>query len=173
MKNIIICLGLIFMSQIAFGQNYDELKILYADENYEKLLDRALKYTEKDKTKKEPAPYFWAARALYKISITGETNEKYKNAYKDAINYISKGMKYDIKYEDRASIIEFDEFLTNFQNSLFTRIMNEWEADLPKKAYSLAIKYTKITEHKVGAKYLAGACKLLASDPGTSRALWA
>lgn len=160
------------MSHMVFSQTYDELKILFADGNYEKLLDRAIKITENDKRKQESAAYFWAAHALYKISITGETDEKYKNAYQEAIAYLGKGLKYDIKSNDRASILEFDEFLEEFQLSLQIRIMNEWEQQLPKKAYSLAIKYVKITENPVGAKYMAGACKLLDGDQGTSRTLW-
>ena len=34
------------------------------------------------------------------------------------------------------------------------------------------MKYPKITKNTVGAKYIAGACKYLVSDPGTSRTLW-
>lgn len=172
MKHIITCLALIFMSQTTFGQNYDELKILFADEDYKKLVAKAIKITENDKRKKEVPPYIWAAKGLYKISESGDPDEKYKNAYKDAIKYLGKGLKYDLKLNDGSTFEEFSEFTDMFQLTLFNRINNEMEADSYKKAYSWSVKYPKITTQKVGAKYLAGACKYMDSDPGTSRVLW-
>lgn len=172
MKYIITCLALLLVGSKAFAQNYDELKILFADENYKKLVAKAIKITENDKRKKEVPPYIWAAKGLHKIHLSGDSDPKYKKAYNDAIKYLGKGMKYDIKINDGATIEEFSEFIGEFQMSLFTRINNEFEAGAPKKAYSYSIKYQKITQNPVGAKYLAGACKLLDSDPGTSRTLW-
>ena len=174
MKHIIACLSLIFMSQIAFAQNYDELKILYADGAYKKLVSKAINITENDKRKKEIPPYLWAAKALYKISLLGDTDERYKNSYKDAIKYLGKGVKYDIKYNEAGTINDeqFIEFFEEFQMTLFTRITNEFDGGQPKRAYSWSVKYNKISEHIVGAKYLAGACKFLDADPGTSRQLW-
>ncbi len=173
MKHIITSLVLIFMSQIAFGQKYDELKILFADEDYKKLVAKAIKITMKDDRKKEIPPYIWIAKGLHKIHLSGDPDPKYKKAYGDAIKYLGKGIKLDIKINDGATINseEYKEFIEMFQMTLYTRITNEFEAQLPKKAYSWALKYVKITEHKVGAKYLAGACKLLDSDPGTARVL--
>lgn len=172
MKYIITCLGLIFMSQIAFAQDYDELKILYADGNYKKLVARAIKITENDKRKKEVPPYFWAAKGLYKISESGEDDEKYKNAYKDAIKYFGKGLKYDLKLNDGGTLEEFQEFADMFQLSLYHRINNEYEAGLFKKAYSWSVKYQKISANLAGAKYFSGACKTLDSDPGSARTFW-
>ncbi|MFT6983612.1 MAG: hypothetical protein ACJAUD_002391 [Crocinitomicaceae bacterium] len=174
MKNIIACLSLIFMSQMTFSQNYDELKILYADGAYKKLVAKAIKITENDNSKKEVPPYIWAAKGLHKIHLSGDPDETYKNAYKDAIKYLGKGVKYDIKINDGATLAddEFVDFFEEFQMSLLTRIRNDFDAGQPKKAYSWAVKYNKITANLVGSKYLAGACKFLDSDPGTSRALW-
>ncbi|MDG1036211.1 MAG: hypothetical protein P8O87_05155 [Crocinitomicaceae bacterium] len=172
MKYIFTLLSFIFISQIVFCQQYDELKILYADEDYKKLVAKSLKYTENEKTKKEVVPYIWAAKGLYAISESGETDVKYKNAYKDAIKYLSKGLKYDLKLNDGSTFEEFSEFTEEFKMSLFFRITNELESEAYKKAYSWAMKYPKITKNTVGAKYIAGACKYLVSDPGTSRTLW-
>ncbi|NRA12644.1 MAG: hypothetical protein HRT57_11875 [Crocinitomicaceae bacterium] len=174
MKRIITCLSLIFMSQIVFSQNYDELKILYADGNYKKLVAKAIKIIENDKRKKEIPPYIWAARGLHKIHLSGDSDEKYKNAYKDAIKYLGKGTKYDLKYNDGATMAdeEFIDFVQEFQMTLCNRVTNEFDGETPKKAYSWAIKYNKISENIVGAKYIAGACKFVIADPGTARVLW-
>ena len=172
MKNIITILAVLFVTQIGFGQNYDDLKILYADENYEKLVKVAEKYTEGEKTKKDVLPYIWLAKGLYKISLSGSDDERFKNAYKDAIKFLGKGMKYDIKLNDGATLDEHREFIDEFQLSLYQRISNELEAGAYKKAYSWAVKYKKISQNLVGMYYVSGACKFNDSDKSSARTFW-
>lgn len=172
MKHIITLVGLLMLTNLTFAQDYNDLRILYADENYEKLVKEAEKYTEDDDTKYEAAPYFWAAKALYKISLSGTTDDNFKNAYKDAITFMSKGMKYDLKKNDGATIEEFEEFISEFQMSLYTRISNEMEAASFKKAYSWAVKYRKISQEETGINYVIGACKYQDGDRSSSRTAW-
>ena len=91
----------------AQAPNYDDLKILYADANYEKLVKVSSGYTLKDDLKKDPIPFIWLAKGLYKISLSGSDDEKYKNAYKDAIAALTKAMKND---KDGIALSEFQEF---------------------------------------------------------------
>ena len=174
MKNILILLSFLFITSLSFGQPpvYDDLKILYSDANYEKLAKVAAGYTEKDKTKKDILPYIWLSKGLYKISLSGSDNEKFKNAYKDAIKYLSKGMKYDIKYNEGSTITEYKEFIDKFQLSLFEVIDNEVSEGNFRRAYGWSIKYQKITTNFVGVKYLMGACKYNDQDKPTARTLW-
>lgn len=174
MKNILTLLSFMYLSTLAFGQrpNYDDLKILYADANYEKLAKVAASYTEKDKTKKDILPYIWLSKGLYKISLSGNPDPNFKNAYKDAIKYLSKGIKYDLKYNDGATIDEHKEFLDKFQLSLQEIIDNEMTSGNVKRAYSWAIKYQKITMNPVGTKYIMGACKFEDQDKPSARTFW-
>lgn len=173
MKNIITLVGLLFLSLTTFAQGeYNDLKILYADEDYEKLVRECEKYTENDKTKYDPVPYFWAARGLYKISLSGTTDERYKNAYKDAITFLSKGIKYDEKKNDGATMEEFSDFVDEFRNSLYQRISNDIESAAYKKAYSWAIKYTKISNESTGVNFVIGACKYNDGDRSSARTAW-
>lgn len=174
MKNIFILLSFLFIASLSFGQApaYDDLKILYADANYEKLAKVAAGYTENDKTKKDILPYIWLSKGLYKISLSGTDNEKFKNAYKDAIKYLSKGMKYDMKYNEGSTIAEHKEFIDKFQLSLYEVIDNEISDGNFRRAYGWGIKYQKITTNFVGVKYLMGACKYNDQDKPTARTLW-
>lgn len=174
MKNIFILLSFLFTTSLSFGQPpvYDDLKILYADASYEKLAKVAAGYTEKDKTKKDILPYIWLSKGLYKISLSGTDNEKFKNAYKDAIKYLSKGMKYDMKYNEGSTIAEHKEFIDKFQLSLYEVIDNEISDGNFRRAYGWSIKYQKITTNFVGVKYLMGACKYNDQDKPTARTLW-
>ncbi|HIP31285.1 MAG TPA: hypothetical protein EYG86_00840 [Crocinitomicaceae bacterium] len=174
MKNILTILSFLFIASLSYGQSptYDDLKILYADANYEKLAKVASGYTEKDKTKKDILPYIWLSKGLYKISLSGTDNEKFKNAYKDAIKYLSKGIKYDLKYNEGSTIAEHKEFIDEFQLSLFEVIDNEVSDENFRRAYGWCIKYQKITTNKIGVKYMMGACKYSDQDKPTARTLW-
>lgn len=174
MKNILTILSILFVSTLSYAQapGFDDLKILYADANYEKLVKVAENYTLKDKTKKLVPPYFWLSKGLYKISLSGTDNEKYKNAYKSAIKHLSKGIKYDLKYNEGSYMEEEKEFVDGFQLSLQEIIENEVSSGGFKKAYGWTIKYNKITLNKVGPKFMMGACKHEDQDKPSARTLW-
>ena len=97
MKKLIVLVLLLLSATTINAQapNYDDLKILYADGNYEKLVKVAENYTLKDDLKKDPMPFIWLGKGLYKISLSGTDEEKFKNAYKDAIAAVSKSLKND------------------------------------------------------------------------------
>lgn len=159
------------MAAKAQAPDYNDLKILYADEDYEKLVKEAEKYTTKDETAKDPIPFIWMAKGLYKISLSGTTDDDFSSAYKDAIKYLGKAFKYDLKYNEGATIEDEREFIDMFQMSLVETIQNELETDNFKKAFSWSIKYMKITAHEVGIKYMLGACKF-PDDKTGAREYW-
>lgn len=154
---------------VAQGPNYDDLRILYADGSYEKLVRASEKYTLNDKTKKDPLPHMWMARGLYKVSMSGTTDENYKNAYKDAIGALGKSIKYDVSGEIQR---EYTEFFDEFKNSLVEIIKNELETENYKKASPWILKYYKINLKSIGAKYLDGVCKYRNADKGGANTLW-
>ncbi|MCR9173645.1 MAG: hypothetical protein NXI10_14175 [bacterium] len=172
MRHLFTFIGLILLTQTAVAQDYNDLKILFADEDYEKLVKKAEGYTTDDKTKYDPVPYFWAAKGLHKISLSGTDDERFKNAYKDAIKFLGKGMKYDLKKNDGQAIEEFNEFVREFQMTLCTRIANDIDAGDYRKAYSWAGRYTKITQNEIGVLYIMGACKYEQKDRSTARTKW-
>lgn len=177
MKNLVLIFGTILLTSLSFGQppTYDDLKVLFADADYEKLVKKADAYTLKDKTKKDVLPYIYASKGLYKISQSDNTDEKYKNAYKDALKYMSKAIKYAQKADEMMTIDEHEEYLHELQSSLQVRIENEMAAgDVAgfKKGYSWCIKYKSITLNPVVCSFVAGACKYNSSDKPGARTEW-
>lgn len=153
----------------AQAPNYDDLKILYADGNYEKLVKVAENYSLKDDLKKDPMPFLWLAKGLYKISLSGTDDDKFKNAYKDAIAAIAKALKND---KDNTALTDHQEFIEEFQMSMVTRIDNDLAANDYNKASGWVIKYYKVTKNPVGAKFLDGASKYRKSDKGGANTAW-
>jgi hypothetical protein len=148
---------------------YDDLKILYADANYEKLVKVAENYTLKDELKKDVLPFLWLAKGLYKISLSGTDDEKFKNAYKDAIAAISKAIKND---KDGSQLADHMEFVQEFQQSMVTMIENDLAAKDYNKAAGWVVKYYKVTKNPVGAKFLDGASKYRKADKGGANTAW-
>ncbi len=177
MKHLVAIFSFLLLSITVNAQNreYKDLVILFADgtyDSYKKLVKEAEKYTMKDATKRDPKPYFWMAKGLYKLSISGTDDDNYKNAYKDAIKFLGKGIKYDLKYNDGSYAVEENEFVSMFQITLFETANNEISDGGFKRGFSWVLKYSKISSNIVGANYLMGACKYEASDKTTARDYW-
>jgi hypothetical protein len=171
MKKIIYLVLLLFVGLQASAQapEYDDLKILYADGNYEKLVKESEKYTLKEDLKKDPLPHLWMAKGLYKVSLSGTDDEKYKNAYKEAITALGKAMKLD---KDGTMLSDHQEFIEKFQSSMVELISNELSAGDYNKAAGWVVKYYKITHNPVGVKYLDGATKFAKADKGGANTIW-
>lgn len=171
MKNLLGLLLLLMCQAYSYAQapDYDDLKIMYADAKYEKLVAAADKYSQKESLKKDPYPFIWLAKGLYKISLTGTDNEKFKNAYKDAIGALAKCMKID---KDSSCYNTHREFIDEFQMSLVERVNNAVSQDKIKDAAGWATKFYKISSHPIGPKYIEAAGKYRAADKGGAAALW-
>jgi hypothetical protein len=89
--------GVLFLSAQAQKQPYEDLLVRYVDEKYEDCLAKALSYTEKDDTKKDPLPYLYMSMCLYEMSKIDKyvAMEEYKKSDKDAVKYAEKYRKKD------------------------------------------------------------------------------
>ncbi len=163
---------LTFIGTKSFAQNdedYEELLILKADQNWEKLIRQAEKMTNKTKYKNDPMPYYYLAYGLYQISFIGDRDDSYKNAYKDALTAVGKMGRKD---SDGAVLEEYEEFFNELKYSLYEIIVNEIEADEYRRAFGWVMKIYKFDREHIGGKYLEGACRYRNGDKGTARVKW-
>jgi hypothetical protein len=170
-KLLFLCITFSF-AQILNAQapGYDDLKILYADANYEKLVKQAENYSLKEDLKKDPIPHVYLAKGLYKISKSGAQEEKFKNAYKDAINALSKAIK--IVKDSTELLVDHMDFISEFQGSMVEMISNDLSVKDYNKASGWVMKYYKIALNSTGAKYLDGATKYRKQDKSGAGTLW-
>src|SRR5690606_29043875 len=147
MKRLITGVFFSTIGLLSFAQGtYDDLRILYADGNYEKLVREAEKYNNHDDTKKDPLPYLWLGKGLYKISISGNDDPAFKNAYKDALGATYKFLKYD-KSGEYMSDEDNSDFVFTMQRTLMEQIDNELATENYRKAFSWVLKYKKISNN--------------------------
>ena len=171
MKKLLCLLLLFFFHTFSYAQapEYSDLKILFADGKYEKLVAAADKYAQKEDLKKDPFPNMWLSKGLYKISLNPTDDEKFKNAYKDAISALAKSMKTD---KDSSCMNEHKEYVDELQMSVYNRVADAISADKFKDAAGWASKYIKITTHIIGPKMIDGAGKFKAADKGGAATIW-
>ena len=103
------------------------------------------------------------------MSLSGNSDEKYKNAYKEAVAALGKCIKLD-KVGDVQR--EYEEFIQEFKMSLIEVIANDIATPDYKKANSWVLKYYKLDPNSLGAKYLEAACKFRNADKGGANAAW-
>ncbi len=133
-------LGLYLFNPItSLAQGYEDLLVLLVDEKYEKCFDKALKYTENDKTKNDPMPYLYASQALYAMSQEHKYSEIFPKAYKDAISFAKKYRKKDKAYAYRE---DAEPFIEKMKLTILEDIEN-YNLDANEKAYKKSLGFMK------------------------------
>jgi hypothetical protein len=171
MKNLLLTLGAFLALNISFAQNYDDLRIMFVDENYEKLLKTAEQYTMKDKTKDDAEPYLWLARGLYAMSKNENyTNQdKYKKAYNDCLTWLGKYYKKD---KSLSLYNDHRDFFVEVKTTLYEMIETDISSGNYAKALGNIAKIPKVSPNNFAMDYLAGACNYNKGDKTTSRDNW-
>jgi len=114
MNKLFILLFSLTLGFNAFSQGYDDLKMLYTDESYEKLFKKCEKYINNEKTANDPLPYLYYSMANFRISQQQKYALDYPKAYSEAVSYAGKFTKKDAKkgdYKDYELKVRFFEEL--------------------------------------------------------------
>jgi hypothetical protein len=152
-----LILGLLFsMNMVKAQVDAEALLSLWIDQKYDKLVVKAMKYTEKDDTKNEPLPYLYAAKAFFRISLDEswlEKNEEFKSARREALNYAAKYTKKD---KNKTFAVEAEEFFAEMKPVLYEEAMNDFDANNYKKQGSVMKKITEFDPNFVGGYFGVG-----------------
>lgn len=125
------------------------------DEKYERVLFRAIGFTEKDNTKKHPEPYGYMARAYLKIhqSDDPELKENYPKALKESLKYCTKFIKKDKEMEYVPDQLDFIEEL---RAETIAQADTEMDAEKYTRAKSLYSYLTKLDKSDPAAYVMLG-----------------
>lgn len=150
MKYIYTFTLFLFTASLTFGQNYDELLELIVDEKYERCLYKAVKYTENDKTKKDPLPYAYMSMAFFRISQSDDPDlqDKFPKASKEAIKYLVKFRKKDKEDE---FVAEFEDYISEVREATIAEAEQHSDEDKYTKSKGLYKNLTDIDEKDPGA----------------------
>lgn len=169
MKKLFLLTLSMLTGVLMMAQEYDDLLILKADQNWEKLIISSEKYTLKDATKNDPIPYYYMAYGLYKISFVGDRPDEFKNAFKNSIGVIGK---MDRKDYDKVVFNRYQDFFGEVKGTLFEMIRNDIEADDYRRSFGWVMNMYKFGRDDIGAKFLDGTCRYRNGDKATARTKW-
>lgn len=155
---IILALFLFAGSSVLKAQEYEDLAALWVDQKYDKLAEKAAKYTEKDKTKNDALPYLYLAKALYRISLDEKlkAKEEFKKAETDALSY---AVKYKKKDKSGTYKSEADPFFAEMKTTFFEQTENYYETGNYKKAMAIIKKVVQFDPENPGAWIIKGICE--------------
>ena len=141
------------------------------DEKYERVLFRAIGFTEKENTKKHPEPYGYMARAYLKIhqSDDPELKENYPKALKESLKYCTKFIKKDKEMEYVPDQLEFIEEL---RAETIAQADTEMDAEKYTRAKSLYSYLTKLDESDPAAYVMLGLANYYAKATRDATEQW-
>lgn len=165
MKKLIL-FSFLFISSISkfIAQDYQELLVMYVDEEYEKCFEKALKFTESDKTKNDPLPYLYASMSSYAMSQDHKYSEDYPKAYSTSLSLLAKYRKKDKDYQYREDAEEFIEKLKLVILEEADNYMLEGTEKSYKKALGGIKKVTQFDPNDFGAALLRGELEILTKN---------
>ena len=123
-------------------EEYGKLDIWIAKKNFENVLYKCIRYTEDEKTKKEPLPYIYMGQAYLGVHLTDDPDlrEQYQSdknkALKNSLKYTSKFVKKDKDKEFYHDFIEFYDIL-------WGETKNAAETEMDNLKYTKAKSYYK------------------------------
>jgi hypothetical protein len=156
-------------------EDLDELLMWYVDEKYEKVLFKAIRYTEDDEEGKHPLPYLFMAKAYLGIHFSSDPSlrESYEvdklKALKNALKYGSKFVKKD---KEQEFVHLEDEFFEQLHKETVAAAESEMESDKYTKAKSYYKYLTMIDEEDPGALMMMGATYYLANAARDAQTWW-
>ncbi|MCO6481741.1 MAG: tetratricopeptide repeat protein [Flavobacteriales bacterium] len=120
---------LAFAGGSAWAQSkpYEDLLVKYVDEKYEDCLFKAERYTQNDKTKKDPLPYLYMSMCYFEMSKIPKYQEmeEYKKADRDALKWAEKYRKKD---KDMEFFHNYEDFWASLNTMAQESGLNMYEA---------------------------------------------
>ena len=176
MKRIFKFISLIFLythlfapAQVVAQDDYMDLLLLYVDEKYDVCFHKSIKYTEKDKTKKDPLPYLYGSMAAFEMSQDHKYTNMYPKAFKTALSYLSKYRKKDKGFEFKEDAEDFIEKIKMIIAEEIENYMTEGTESTHGKAAGIAKKICSIDPQDYGCKLLYGHLCNLTKNRATAK----
>lgn len=172
--SLIVLIGSLLMSVTeaqAQDPKYGRMLEDLVDGKYERVLFRAIGFTEKENTKKHPEPYSYMARAYLKIhqSDDPELTESYPKALKESLKYCTKFIKKDKEMEYVPDQLEFIEEL---RYEAIAQADTEMDAEKYTRAKSLYNYLVKLDKSDPSAYLMLGLANYYGKATRDAEANW-
>tara|TARA_Y100000813_G_scaffold115832_2_gene82941 strand:+ start:521 stop:1303 length:783 start_codon:yes stop_codon:yes gene_type:complete len=169
---LILLIGVLLSPKLYYAQtnnDYMDLLLFYVDEKYDICFNKAMKYTEKDKTKKDPLPYLYVSKASFEMSRDHKYTNSFPKAYKTAISFAAKYRKKDKEYKFKSDAEDYiDAFKMIIVEDIENYILEGTDATYGK-ATGLCKKTCDMDPEDYGAKLLYALLCNLTKNKSTAK----
>lgn len=169
--SLLLALLMVPMESKAQDPKYSRMLEDLVDGKYERVLFRAIGYTEKESTKKHPEPYSYMARAYLKIhqSDDPELKDSYPKALKESLKYCTKFIKKDKEME---YVPDQMEFIEELRAETIGQADTEMDAMKYTRAKSLYSYLTKLDKADPAAYVMLGLANYYAKSTRDAAENW-
>lgn len=152
------------LSAKAQRPDYEDLDIYFAEQEYEKVISKSLKYTQADDSRKDALPYLFLSKANYIISLgeDQELLEDFPRSYKDAIKYASKAIQKD--NDERTMYYENLSHFTTLKTAIFEDVRNLVSGGEYGKLAGTLPLMDKLEKNEIGIAFLKAVAKYHRGD---------
>ncbi len=109
-----LAIAFVFTANAQAG-DYKDLLTLFVDEKFDKVVEKATRYTEGEKTKKDALPYLFISMSYFEMSKRDKWKTKVPDAFKLSLKSIKSYAKYDPQREFAS---EYEDFFAELRTAL-------------------------------------------------------
>lgn len=157
MKKFVIAIALLFgASFFATAQDsreYKDLLTLFVSEKYDKVVQKATKYTEDEDTKKDAMPHLFLSMSYFEIYKKDDLRERFPDAFKLTLKYAKS---YSSKDKEKVYYAEYEDFFSKLRYAIIAEaeLMNDQQKFTKSK--SLYQSLISLDEKDAGAHIYLG-----------------
>ncbi len=137
---------------------YDDLLILYVDEEYEKCIAKAERYTDKPDTRRDPLPYIYLSMSYHEMSKLDEymSQHEYRFADRDALKYAVRFRKKD---KELAYFNNYEDYWMELNTRAMESGINHYQMGEYSKARRIFDRMVGYMPENAGAWRLRALCQ--------------
>lgn len=127
----------------AQSKPYDDLLVLYVDEDYEKCVYKAERYVDRKATHRDPLPYLYASMCYFEMSKIPKYQEmdEYKRAGRDALKWAAKYRRKDKNMEFFANYEDYWSELNTVTQEIGMNYLDEGSFSKAKSQFQRMTRY--------------------------------
>jgi tetratricopeptide (TPR) repeat protein len=146
-------LGWSFSTMAQTDNDYKDLLAMFVDEKYEKCLYKAEGYTLNDKTKKDALPYLFMSMCYFEMNKRDEFKEKYPDALKNAMKYLSK---YGAKDKEQKYALDYEDFFEEIRTTAMNEAESQFDNQKFTKCKTIYDQLVDVDPNDAGAQLMLG-----------------
>ena len=143
-KPLLLLLFLIpYLHVSAQSKPYDDLLVLYVDEDYQKCVYKAERYVERNATRRDALPYLYASMCYFEMSKIAKYQEmdEYKHAGRDALKWAAKYRRKDKNMEFFADYEDYWSELNTVSQEIGMNFLDEGSFSKAKSQFQRMTRY--------------------------------